>query len=245
MEHVLITGSARRLGSLIAADLGAAGCFVWIHYRTHGDEADALRKRILENGGAADCVQADLTDPRQIDRMLGQITASGHGDLTTLINNASVIKKGTLGDTSAEDWDRLMDTNLKAVWYLSTRFAESFPDGRRIITIGDASVSKGFAGHAVYGLSKYALKYLTEQMAVAYAPKIWVNLLSPGLVLQGDTETDESWNRRVKRTLIDNSGITDAVLKGVRFLMTDPGLTGSELMIDNGLHLHGKPEIMK
>lgn len=245
MEHVLITGSARRLGSLIAYDLAASGCFVWIHYRTNGDEAAALKEKIIQNGGAAECVQADLTDSREIDRMLKEISASDHGDLTTLINNASVIKKGTLGDTSAEEWDRLMDTNLKAVWYLSTRFAERFPGSRRIITIGDASVSKGFAGHAVYGLSKYALKYLTEQMAVAYAPKIWVNLLSPGLVLQGDTEPDESWKNRVSRTLIDNGKITEAVLNGIRFLMTDPGLTGSELLIDNGLHLHGKPEILK
>ena len=245
MEHVLITGSARRLGSLIAEDLAGAGCFVWIHYRMHGDEAAALRDRIILNCGAAECVRADLTDAREIDRMLEAIAASDHGGLTTLINNASVIKKGTLGDTSAEDWDRLMDTNLKAVWYLSTRFADSFPNARRIITIGDASVSRGFAGHAVYGLSKYALKYLTEQMAIAYAPKIWVNLLSPGLVLQGDKEPDESWQNRVSRTLHDNGEIIEALLKGIRFLMTDPGLTGSELLIDNGLHLHGKPEIMK
>ncbi len=239
METVLITGAARRLGRLIAKDLSASGCFVWIHYRSHNVEAFALRDDIIAGGGQCDCVGADLTDTGQIDSMLRHIQDSEHGKLTALINNASVFPAGTILDTSADLWDRVIDTNLKAVWYLSARFAECFPSAKRIITIGDASVSKGYADHAVYGLSKYALKYLTGQMAEAFAPAVRVNLLSPGLVLQGDRESDESWKQRVENLPVSNSGIVDAVLQGVRFLMSDPGMTGSELMIDNGLHLHG------
>ena len=239
-ETVLITGAARRLGKLIAEHLAANGCFVWIHYFTHESDAVLLRDQIVKSGGCADCVRADLTDTEEIDLMLEKIRQTDHGKLTTLINNASTFLPGKLGDTSPAQWDGVMDTNLKAVWYLSVRFAESFASARRIISIGDANVSQGYAAHAVYGLSKYALKYLTEQMASAFAPKVRVNLLSPGLVLQGENEPDEIWKQRQKKTLTDNSEIIPGLLNGITYLMSDPGINGSELTLDNGLHLHSK-----
>ena len=244
-ETVLITGAARRLGKLIAEHLAANGCFVWIHYLSHENEAFALRDQILRSGGRADCVRADLSDTKQIDLMLEQIRNTEQGDLTTLINNASFFLKKKLGKTSPSEWDHVINTNLKAVWYLSSCFAESFPSAERIISIGDASVSGGYSEHAVYGLSKYALKYLTEQMASAYAPRLHVNLLSPGLVLQGNGESDESWENRQKKTLTDNTGIIREIMAGIDYLMTDPGTSGSELMIDNGLHLACRSGNMK
>ncbi len=243
METILVTGASRRLGGIIAKDLAAAGHFVWIHYRSHEDDAYALRENIIASGGQCECLCADLTDTDQIDEMLGTIRKSDRGALTTLINNASLFTAGTLGDTSPDDWDRTMNTNLKAVWYLSSQFAETFPSARRVITIGDAGVSKGYAGHAVYGLSKYALKYLTIQMADAYAPNVQVNLLSPGLVLKGENETDKNWNRRTEQLPLDNRDIVDSVLKGIHYLMSDPGLIGTELLIDNGFHLSGNAKI--
>ena len=237
METVLITGAARRLGSLITEDLAASGCFVWIHYHSHEENAYALKERILANGGHADCVCAELTDTGEIDMMLDRILQSGNGSLTALINNASVFYQGTLPETSVTDWDLVMNTNLRAVWYLSSRFAELFPSAKRIITIGDAGTAAGYSKHAVYGLSKFALKYLTEQMASAFAPQIRVNLLSPGLVLKGESEPDFVWEKRLKRTLTDNSEIIDSIRKGIAFLMSDPGMTGAELIIDNGMRL--------
>ena len=237
MESVLITGSAQRVGAMIAEDLASEGFHVWIHYRSHKNEAEALREKIRNTGGEADTIQADLSEPVQIDSMLQSVQGKTAGSLTTLINNAAVIRSGRLQDTSPDEWDMIMNTNLKAVWYLSTRFTALFPSAKRIITIGDASVSNGYAGHAIYGLSKYALKYLTEQMAAAFAPSVRVNLISPGFVLRADEEPKEIWENRISRTLTDNSGITGSILSGIRFLMTDPGMTGSEIMIDNGSHL--------
>lgn len=108
---------------------------------------------------------------------------------------------------------------------------------KRIMTIGDAAVSNGYAGHALYGLSKFGLKYLTEQMAAAFAPGIRVNLISPGYVLQGESEPDEIWKKRFSCTLTDNDDIVRSVLDSISFLMSDPGMTGSELVLDNGARL--------
>lgn len=244
METVLVTGAARRLGALIAEDLSASGCFVWIHFRNHEKEAYLLKDEIIQRGGSAECVFADLTNTGSIDAMLARIRKSENNHLTTIINNASIIEKSTIMEAKPEDWDRLLNTNLKAVWYLSTQFAKTFQTACRIITIGDASVSNGFAGHALYGLSKFALKYLNQQLAAALAPKIRSNIISPGLVLKGDGESDDLWDRRQQRTLLNNSGIIEEVLHAVEFLMADPGMTGGELMIDNGLHLSNKNEFM-
>lgn len=245
METILITGAARRLGSLIAEKSASAGCFVWIHYRSHEGEAFQLKERILRSGGQAACVYADLREPGDIDAMLDHISGSADPDLTALINNASVFPKGTLQSSSVEDWDLVMNTNLRAVWYLSSRFAERFRMARRIITIGDASVSGGYAEHALYGLSKFSLKYLTEQMAESFAPGIRVNLVSPGVVLQGESEPDEIWQSRVSGTLTDNSEIVESVMDCISFLMSDPGMTGTELFPDNGLRIGRKRQCCK
>lgn len=245
METVLITGAARRLGSRIAENLAAGGCFVWIHYLTHREEAFKLRDNIISAGGQADCVQCDLTGTDQIDHMLKVIADSPNGQLTALINNASVFVNKDLRETDADEWDRIINTNLKAVWYLSNRFAAEFPAARRIITIGDANISNRMAQHAVYALSKHSLKFLTEQMASAYAPEITVNLLSPGLVMKGDNEPESIWTQRQKRALTDNHDIITQVIDGVRYLMSDSGMTGSELIVDNGAHLFRKNEILR
>ena len=237
-ETVLITGAAGRLGKLIAERLASEGCFVWIHYRSHESEAILLRDQIKENGGQADCVQADLSNTKQIDKMLEEILHSKHRKITTLINNASLFLPGTLEETSSAEWDQVINTNLKSIWYLSVSVSKKFPTTKRIISIGDANLSGGYAGHAVYGLSKFALKYLNEQMASAFSPRIRTVLLSPGMVLQGEHEPDEIWNHRLEKTLTDNSEIVQGILSGITYLMTDPGINGSEMLIDNGLHLN-------
>lgn len=240
METVLITGAARRLGGHLAEALASDGCFVWIHYRNHEEEAFALRDKINEQGGSAACIHCDLTNTAEIDKMLERIAGSDYAELTTLINNASLFLNKTLQNTADYEWDMVMNTNLKAVWYLSMRFAERFSSAKRIITIGDASVGNPMPGHAVYALSKKTLKFLTEQMAAACAPKIRVNMLSPGLVLKGETEPDSIWTQRQERALVCNSDVLSQVTEGIRFLMRDPGMTGSELLIDNGVHLYNK-----
>lgn len=245
METVLITGAARRVGSLIAEDLASRGCFVWIHSHTHEQEARDLCEKIRQNGGLAGHVKADLTDINQIDRMLTEILESGQGQLTTLINNASVFQTGTLRETDTLNWDKTMNTNLKAVWYLSVQFTSRFPKAKRILTIGDASAESYMPQHGVYALSKHALKFLTEQMAIEFAPDIRVNLLSPGLVLKSDFETQNTWDNRQRRTLLNNDEIVESILAGIRFLMQDPGMTGADLIIDNGFRFRTGKAVLR
>ena len=238
MEAVLITGASHRAGSAFAKELAGREYFVWIHYHTRREEALATLRSIQEAGGSGEIIAADLAEPTAIDGMLSEISASGNGELSTLINNASLFLPGTLTSSDIDDWNRVMNTNLRSVWYLSKQFVSAFPSAKRIITIGDASVSGGYAEHALYGLSKYALKYLNEQMAEAFAPAIRVNLISPGFMLKADCEPDEQWKQRNERTLTDNSQCLDQVINALCFLMGDPGMDGSELIIDNGLHLN-------
>ena len=238
MEAVLITGAAHRVGGAFAKELAKRGYFVWIHYHTRREEALATLRSIQEAGGSGEIIAADLAEPAEIDNMLDEISASANRSLTTLINNASLYLPGTLTSADIDDWDRVMNTNLRSVWYLSKEFVSAFHSAKRIITIGDASVSGGYAKHAFYGLSKFSLKYLSEQMAAAFAPDVRVNLISPGLILRAESEHEEVWKQRNEKTLTDNSQCLNEVIKALLFLMEDPGMTGSELIIDNGLHLN-------
>lgn len=237
MEAVLITGASHRAGSYFARALAGQGYFVWIHYHTHQSAALETLSCIEAAGGKGAVVSSDLADLKSVDEMVETISQTDNGDLTTLINNASVFQSGTIFGSKPEEWDVVMNTNLRAVWYLSRQFTKTFSTAKRIITIGDASVARGYAEHALYGLSKFALKYLTEQMAAAFAPEIYVNLLSPGYMLKGERESDAEWKERTASVLTDNNNCLQDVLNGLFFLMNDPGMTGSELIIDNGLHL--------
>lgn len=215
-ESVLITGAGRRVGAMIARHLAAENCFVRLHYHTSEAEALSLRNEICRKGGKAEVVHADLRDIRDIDRMIAEIHADG---ITTLINNASVFRSGTLRNTAPEDWDDVMNVGLRAVWYLTDRLSASCPSLRRVINIGDANVSGGYCGHAVYGLAKAALDYLTKQQAELYAPHVAVSLFSPSLLMKADDESDESWQSRCVRLKTDETAGAEALFTEIDGLL--------------------------
>ncbi len=215
-ESVLITGAGRRVGAMIARHLAAKNCFVRLHYHTSEADALALRNEIRRNGGKAEVVRADLRDIHDIDRMIAQIHADG---ITTLINSASLFCAGTLRTAMPEEWDAVMNVGLRAVWYLTDRLAASCPSLRHVINIGDASVSGGYRGHAVYGLAKAALDYLTKQQAELYAPHTAVSLLAPALLMKADDETDESWRRRRERLGTDETVGAEALFAEIDGLL--------------------------
>ncbi len=195
-ESVLITGAGHRVGAVIAKHLAAKGCFVRLHYHSAEADALALRDEIREAGGRADVIRADLRDLSEIDRMIEAVRGD---EVTALINSASLFLPGTLSEASPENWNDVMNVGLRAVWYLTDRLAASCPSLRRVINIGDVNVSGGYKKHAVYGLAKAALEYLTRQQAALYAPRIAVSLITPSLLLKGDDESDETWRRRCER----------------------------------------------
>jgi pteridine reductase len=235
-KRILITGAARRVGRELALAVAKAGGEVIIHYGQSHTEAQNLSNEIQELGKNADIVQADLTDPAQVKKLIPR--ASEHGQLFGLVNNAAIFESHFWNDTELEDWNRHMMVNLTAPFLLSQAFARHLPAGAagRIVNLLDWRALRPGADHLPYTISKSALAALTQSLAVALAPHISVNGLALGAILppsQGQAPANI-----LKYVPAGRWAELHEVGETLVFLLDGPEyLTGEILHIDGGRHL--------
>ncbi|MDX9864425.1 MAG: SDR family NAD(P)-dependent oxidoreductase, partial [Anaerolineaceae bacterium] len=124
-KFVLITGAARRIGRSIALAVARSGSDVIVHYGHSQSEAESVRAEIETLGRKAILLQADLSQPAQVDRLIPRILE--HGSLIALVNNASIFENLDWNSASLEDWNRHLMINLTAPFLLSQAFARALP----------------------------------------------------------------------------------------------------------------------
>lgn len=237
-KTALITGAAKRIGRAIALDLAANDWQVAIHYRRAEQDAVALKSEIVENGGAADIVQADLGDqsaPAQLIEKCSKYLSSP----LCLINNAATFKYDDIESLSAESWDAHLSANLRAPIFLAQAFANALPQGQQgnIINIIDQRVWKLTPQYFSYTISKSALWTATQTLAQSLAPHIRVNAIGPGPVLKSTNQDDEQFETQQKATLLERGTTTEEIAQTVRFILNSPALTGQLIALDGGQHL--------
>jgi NAD(P)-dependent dehydrogenase (short-subunit alcohol dehydrogenase family) len=127
-KHILITGSARRIGRALALAVAAQGGAVILHHGSSPAEAEQTRLDIQQAGGSAHILQTDLSDLAQVPALIEQ--ALSYGPLYALVNNAAIFEPLSLPDTTLDDWQRNMAINLTAPFLLSQAFAAALPPGR-------------------------------------------------------------------------------------------------------------------
>lgn len=235
-RSVLVTGAGRRLGKEIAFHFAGQGFLVWLHFHHDQDEIDAVREKIAERGGMSEVVQADLRNPVEIQRMFQIVGQSSQ--LSMLINNASVFYKSRLNNLSVERWDEIFDVNLRAVWlcsiYAAEQMKKSEPGKGCIINISDSGAYQLWDEYGAYSLSRASVQTLSVLMAKTLAPSIRVNSISPGLIL-ADGETDpETWEKLVRKTLVQHSGSPADLIEAVQYLAQSEYITGIDLPLDGG-----------
>ena len=183
-QRVLVTGASGGIGAGIARAFGARGAKVGVHYHTREAGAHATRDHILAAGGEAVCLHADLRDMAALERVFDQ-TLSTLGGLDILINNAGVVLKAAILDTSAAHWDDTMAINLRAP-YLLSRLAAAHWLKQEVsgIILHNTSIHGSLSAEyfSAYATSKAALETLTKVQAVEWSPSIRVNALAPGVV---------------------------------------------------------------
>jgi NAD(P)-dependent dehydrogenase (short-subunit alcohol dehydrogenase family) len=183
LDHrvALVTGASRKLGSAIASALIHQGIRVAINYNTSASEAHALVEAAASKGVDAVAIQGDLSDTASITRLVDK-TLETFGTLDILVNNFGPYTDVPFSSLRPEDWDWIMNTNLKAAYYASQLAIPSMKShgwGRIVsISAGSAFVRN----HSVYGLAKNALLVLTESLALDFAPQVTVNSIAPGLI---------------------------------------------------------------
>ena len=176
----LVTGGAQRLGAAISRALATAGFRVAIHYNTSQTQAVALAHEL----DRAVTLQADLADEAATATLIQRATAA-LGPIGVLVNNASVFERDEWHDVTRTSWDRHLEPNLRAPFTLMQAMAAALPPEAQgaIVNLLDQRVWSLTPHFVSYTLSKAALWSLTQQMALALAPRIRVNAIGPGPAL--------------------------------------------------------------
>lgn len=234
----LITGAARRIGRSIALDLAANGWNVGIHYRNSRAEAEALAAEIARNGGRAEPLQANLADVGDVLSLIPRC-AEALGTPTCLVNNASEFFLDTIGSVTPEGWHTHLDINLKAPVFLAQALYASLPadvEGN-VINIIDQRVWRPTPDFFSYTISKAGLWTATQTLAQAMAPRVRVNAIGPGPVLQSVHQTTADFSAETVSTPLRRGPSLPEIATAVRFILATPSMTGQMIALDGGQHL--------
>lgn len=234
----MVTGAARRIGRSIAAGLAADGWHVVVHYNRSSADADATVAGIIEAGGRATALRADLGDPQACQDLV-ENAAADTGGLTCLVNNASLFVEDRIDDISAATFDDILAVNLRAPVLLSRAFAAQLPQGEDgvIVNILDQKLANTNPDFLSYSLSKYGLAGLTDMLAMSLGPEIRVCGVAPGLSLPSGDQPESQFNAIHSRTPLERGSTPEDVAGAVRYLVGARAVTGETILVDGGQHL--------
>ena len=237
-DYALVTGAGKRVGSFICKFLALQGYHVIIHYNNSKLEAERTLKEIIESNGKANLIKADLSSTIQVRNLIPKINKK-YGQLSMLINNASIFEKDDIKSISSELWDKHIDVNLKAPLFLSKDFANQFSKrkGGIIINFLDQSVLTYRPNFISYSVSKNSLWYLTRSLAQALSPSIRVCAIGPGPTLQGKRQTKKDFETQKKVTPLGIGPDLEEINNAINFIIKNNSFTGQMIVLDGGEHL--------
>ncbi|SFM78434.1 pteridine reductase [Marinobacter zhejiangensis] len=239
----LITGSAHRLGAATASRLHQRGWKVLIHHRSRPQQAADLAAKLNQaRADSARVLQADLSVADEVTRLAADAT-SAWNRLDAVVNNASAFFPTATPKATPDDWSALMDTNLRAPFFLVQACLPTLQASRgNIVNLIDIYSERPLADHPLYCASKAGLAALTKSWARELAPHVRVNGVSPGAILwpEGDAPISPDYQQGIlAKTPLARTGTPDDIAGAVTFLICDaPFITGQILAVDGGRSLN-------
>lgn len=233
-RHILVTGAAKRVGRAIAESFLPYGVSLSLHYfRSEIAESELLP--LAEKGGSRFfSVQADLCDVNSI-RAAVQLAEAKFGPVDILVNSASTFYPTPVLSVTEEQWDELVDANVKGHFFFSQACAPQMSKrGGVILNIGDVNAERPVKNFTPYVVGKAGLLMLTKNLAKEWAPAIRVNAISPGPVLIPEGYTPEKIERAAEKTLLKRWGTPEDIVQAVHFLIRNEYITGFNLRVDGG-----------
>lgn len=242
-KTALVTGASRGIGRQTAISLAKEGAAVIVNYNGSSAAAQDTVNEIQAAGGTAESMCCSVADFKGVEQMIAQIV-SKYGSLDILVNNAGITKDGLLMKMSEEDYDMVINTNLKGAFNCIRHVSRQMLKQRsgRIINVSSVVGLSGNAGQANYASSKAGIIGLTKSAAKELASRgITVNAVAPGYV---DTQMTQGLSDTVKEGVMaqipmkrmgEASDIADAIV----FLASDKAsyITGQVLSVDGGMHI--------
>ena len=233
---VLITGSAHRIGACTARHMHQQGFRIIIHYHSSAAAAQELVSELnRQTANSADLLQANLTNPGEIEQLAEQAVQC-FGQVDALVNNASLFFPTPMGEVTLTQWDKLVNTNLRAPFFLAQAL---HPELKRtkgcVINITDVYGHRPLQDHPVYSMTKAGLIMLTKSLAKEMGPDVRVNAVSPGAIIWPDNDlSEERKNEILGNTSLKRIGGPDDIAETIAFLASADYISGQVIAVDGG-----------
>jgi len=228
----LVTGAAKRIGRSIALRLAAEGADVVVNYETSKAEAEELVREIKAGGRRAVAAQANVSQREEVQKLFSSVE-NEFRRLDILVNNAGMFFAAKFEELTEEQWDRIMNTNLKSQFLCAQAAAPIMKrQGRgRIINLSSLGGLLAWPAYTHYCVSKAGVIMLTRCLASALGPEILVNSVAPGTIQFPGEVPDEDYIRRVP---LHRTGTGEDIADAVAYLATADFVTGQVLAVDGG-----------
>jgi len=237
----IVTGGSRGIGRGIALELASEGARVVVNYRSDSAAANEVVALIRQQGGEASAIQADVSQMKEAQDLI-KATVEAYGRLDILVNNAGTTRDMLIMMMKEEDWDAVLNTNLKSAFNCCKAAARVMMKQRygRIVNITSVSGLAGQAGQTNYSASKAGLIGFTKALAKELGPRsVTVNAVAPGFVYTDLTADlpQEMKDIVLQMTPLGRFGTPEDMAHAVTFLASDEAsfITGQVLSVDGGL----------
>jgi 3-oxoacyl-[acyl-carrier protein] reductase len=234
-QVALITGAAKRIGRSIALRLAADGADIVVNYASSKPEADTLVAEIKSTGRRAIAAKADVSQRLDVQKLFSA-AENEFGRLDILVNNAGTFFPAKFEELTEEQWDHILNVNLKSQFLCAQSAAPIMKrQGRgHIINLSSLGGLLAWPAYTHYCVSKAGSIMLTRCLARALGPEILVNSVAPGTIQFPGEPPDEEYIRRVP---LHHTGTGDDIAQAVAYLATADFVTGQILVVDGGRSL--------
>jgi NAD(P)-dependent dehydrogenase (short-subunit alcohol dehydrogenase family) len=231
----LVTGAARRIGRALALTAARAGYDVVIHHLHSAADAAETASQIEALGRRAHVALADLADAAACRGLI----AAAPGELTLLVNCASLFEDDRVETLTPEGWDAAIAANLRAPVLLAQAFAAALPEGREghVVNIVDQRVLRPTPQFFSYAVSKAGLWAATQMLAQGLAPQIRVNAIAPGPTLPSVHQSPQAFATETSAVLLGHGASPEEIGQALAYLIDASSVTGQMIAVDGGQHL--------